>query len=587
MKRTHNCGELNKKDIKQKVALCGWVHSRRDHGGLIFIDLRDRFGITQVVFNPEKNPELHSRARELRSEYVILAQGEVVARPEGTENPKIPSGEIELFASTLEILNTSDTPPFEIDDDSKTSEDLRLTYRYLDLRRPFMQHNLLLRHRVCKLLRDFLDGEAFIEVETPVLTKSTPEGARDYLVPSRLNPGKFYALPQSPQLFKQLLMVSGIDRYFQLAKCFRDEDLRADRQPEFTQADLELSFVEEEDIFDISERLSAALFKEILGVNLVTPFPRLSYEEAITRFGTDKPDIRFGLELVDVSEVLGESGFNIFNQVLRRGGVIKGVNAKACAKFSRKEIDELTECVSIYGAKGLAWFKFLGGKIESPIKKFFADGLLEKMIKELAAEEGDLLLLVADEPDIAAESLDALRKEIARREGLIDKNRFEFLWVVEFPLFKYNKEEKKWESEHHPFTGFKEEDIPLFGKEPGKIRSRAYDLVVNGVEIASGSIRIHNRQLQEKVFEALGIGAEEARSRFGFLLEALKYGAPPHGGIALGLDRLLTIFTGSPSIRDVIAFPKTQRGICSMTGAPSGVSPKQMKELHINVRVRP
>ncbi len=584
MKRTHNCGELNKKDIKQKVALCGWVHSRRDHGGLIFIDLRDRFGITQVVFNPEKNPELHSRARELRSEYVILAQGEVVARPEGTENPKIPSGEIELFASTLEILNTSDTPPFEIDDDSKTSEDLRLTYRYLDLRRPFMQHNLLLRHRVCKLLRDFLDGEAFIEVETPVLTKSTPEGARDYLVPSRLNPGKFYALPQSPQLFKQLLMVSGIDRYFQLAKCFRDEDLRADRQPEFTQADLELSFVEEEDIFDISERLSAALFKEILGVNLVTPFPRLSYEEAITRFGTDKPDIRFGLELVDVSEVLGESGFNIFNQVLRRGGVIKGVNAKACAKFSRKEIDELTECVSIYGAKGLAWFKFLGGKIESPIKKFFADGLLEKMIKELAAEEGDLLLLVADEPDIAAESLDALRKEIARREGLIDKNRFEFLWVVEFPLFKYNKEEKKWESEHHPFTGFKEEDIPLFGKEPGKIRSRAYDLVVNGVEIASGSIRIHNRQLQEKVFEALGIGAEEARSRFGFLLEALKYGAPPHGGIALGLDRLLTIFTGSPSIRDVIAFPKTQRGICSMTGAPSGVSPKQMKELHINVR---
>lgn len=585
MKRTHTCGELTSKDKDKIVELCGWVHSRRDHGGLIFIDLRDREGITQVVFNPEKNKELHTLAHQLKAEYVISITGEVLTRPPGTENPKLPTGEIEVLTSELKILNPSLTCPFDVSQETGISEELRFTYRYLDLRRPKLQNKLLLRYKVCKIIRDLLDKEGFIEVETPILTKSTPEGARDYLVPSRLSPGRFYALPQSPQLFKQILMISGLDRYFQIAKCFRDEDLRADRQPEFTQLDIEMSFVDEDDIFSLTERLMSEIFKAALGIKIKTPFPKISYKEALGRFGTDKPDIRFGLELVDLSEELRNCQFRIFAEKLKAGGVIKGLNAKGCGDYSRARIDELTSLVKTYGAEGLAYFKIKkdGGTLDSPIKKFFTEERQERIKKKMDGKPGDLLFLVAETPSIAMEALVRLRSHLAKSEGLVKKDEFMFVWITDFPLFKYNEEEKRWETEHHPFTAPVEEDIPHLSTDPASVGSRAYDLVINGVEVGSGSIRIHDPKLQQKIFEVIGMSGKEVESRFGFLVRALSYGAPPHGGIAPGLDRLVALMSKSDTIRDVIAFPKTQRAICPLTEAPSFVTKEQLKELGLKL----
>lgn len=586
MLRTHTCGELNARDIGKAVKLCGWVWARRDHGNLVFIDVRDAFGVTQVVFDPNSNPETHKKGESLRGEYVIKVEGLVEARPEGTDNPKIPTGAIEVRAKDVEIFNKSLTPPFEIMDDLNCAEELRLKYRYLDIRRPAMQRNLRLRHRVSKLARDYFDEKKFVEVETPILTKSTPEGARDYLVPSRLNPGMFYALPQSPQLFKQILMVSSLDRYFQIAKCFRDEDLRADRQPEFTQFDIEMSFVTEEDIFELSEGLMKRLFRETTGIELKTPFPRLRYSEAMSRFGSDKPDTRFGLELVEVTDTVKGCQFKIFQDAIKKGGRIMVLNAKGCAGYSRGQIDELTEYVKGYGAKGLANFKVEKGALESQIDKFFSREELSRLKDILKGEDGDMLFIVADISKIAYDSMAALRRELGRRLELIDEKRFNFLWVTDFPLFKYNEEEKRWESEHHPFTSVHPDDVTLLdGKDKlASVRARSYDLVVNGIEIGSGSIRIHDTTLQEKIFRIIGLKKEDAVSRFGFLLDAFKYGAPPHGGIAFGLDRLLTLFVGCDSIRDVIAFPKTQKAFCPMTNAPSSVDEKQLSELNIKVK---
>jgi len=584
MYRTHTCGELTAKDLGKKATLAGWVHRRRDHGGLIFIDLRDRYGLTQIVFNPTKSKELHDAAEALRGEFVIMVEGEVSQRPKGTENPKLKTGEIELVVSKLTVLNIAQTPPFEIEDDSQISEELRFTYRFVDLRRRSAREKLITRHKVCHITRNLLEGEGFIEVETPILTKSTPEGARDYLVPSRLNPGKFYALPQSPQLFKQILMVAGMDKYFQIAKCFRDEDLRADRQPEFTQLDIEMSFVDVDDVLGLTERLMNAIFKEGIGVDLKTPFPRIKHREAIERFGTDKPDTRFGMELSDLTGTLQGSGFLTFEKVVAGGGIIKALNLKGKADISRSEIDGLTELAIKLGAKGLAYFKAADGAVDSPIAKFFDEGRVKAMLKKTGAEKGDLILVVADKKEAVNEVLSHLRASLAEKYGLIDKNRFEFLWVVEFPWFKYNAEEKHWEAEHHPFTAPYDEDIPLIETDPEKVRAKAYDLVLNGVEISSGSIRIHDRQTQEKIFKSIGLSEKEVKSRFGFLLEAFSYGAPPHGGIAPGLDRLIAMMTGSESIRDVIAFPKTQKAVCFMTDAPSDVSEKQLKELGLNLK---
>ncbi len=579
MKRTHTCGELTGKDTGKDVVLAGWVHRRRDHGGLIFIDLRDREGITQVVFNPEISKELHQTAQTLRNEYVVAAEGRVRNRPEGTGNPRIKTGEVEVEAVKLTVLNAAQTPPFEIDDDSQISEELRFTYRFLDLRRKPARDKLIIRHKVCQTTRNFLDKEGFIEVETPILTKSTPEGARDYLVPSRVNPGKFFALPQSPQLFKQILMVAGMDKYFQIAKCFRDEDLRADRQPEFTQLDIEMSFVDVDDILDLTERLMKEIFKKAIGLDLKTPFPRLKHSEAVDRFGIDKPDTRFGMELVDLTETLKGGKFQTFEKVIGAGGIVKALNLKVKAEISRSEIDGLTELAIKLGAKGLAWFKAGDGNVESPIAKFFDGERIKALLKKMEASKGDLILMVADKKNTVNEVLAQLRLTIAERYGLIPKDSFNFLWVVEFPWFKYNDEEKRWEAEHHPFTAPYEEDLQFIESDPQRVRGKAYDLVLNGVEISSGSIRIHDRQTQLRIFKAIGLGDEEVKARFGFLLDAFSYGAPPHGGIAPGLDRLIAMMTGSPSIRDVIAFPKTQKAACFMTGAPSDVSEKQLKEL--------
>ncbi len=582
-KRSHYCGEVSIKELGKKVKLAGWVDSTRDHGGVVFIDLRDRTGKVQVVFSPEISKELTEKAKKLRHEFVIAVEGEVRRRPEGTENPKLKTGQVEVYAESLKILNKSLPLPFPIEDEVKVSEEVRLKYRFLDLRRKKMAENIIFRHKVYQVVRRVFNELGFIEVETPYLTKSTPEGARDFLVPSRIYPGKFYALPQSPQLFKQILMIAGLDRYYQIARCFRDEDLRADRQPEFTQIDFEMSFVSERDVMEVAERLVRELYGELLGVE-IGEIPVMSYDEAVSRFGTDRPDTRFGLELKDITDVASRSSFKVFRSVTDRGGIVKGINFKGGAKLSRKEIDELTKFVGNYGAKGLAWIKVLPEGLQSPIVKFFKEEEIKEILRRFEAQEGDILFFVADSKDVVNQALSSLRLKLGEMGGLIDESKVNLLWIVDFPMFEWNEEEERWEALHHPFTSPKEEDVDKLLTEPGKVRARAYDLVLNGTEIGGGSIRIHREDVQEKVFKVIGLSDEEAKERFGFLLDALKFGAPPHGGMAFGLDRLCAIMRKEQSIRDLIAFPKTQRGQCLLTGAPDTVRKEQLEELHIEVK---
>ena len=584
LKRTDYCGDLKKKDANRQVTLLGWVQRRRDLGGLIFVELRDRQGIVQVVFNPEISPQAHEKAQSLRSEYVIGVQGTVVTRPEGTANPKLSTGEIEVAAKELKILNVSKTPPFLIEDEEEVAEDTRLKYRYLDLRKPGLQRNLILRHRVAREVRNYFDRLGFLEVETPMLTKSTPEGARDFLVPSRLDPGHFYALPQSPQLFKQILMISGFDRYFQIVRCFRDEDLRSDRQPEFTQIDVEMSFITVQDIQRTMEGLMAHIFKEVLEITLDLPFPVLTYEEAMNRYGADKPDIRFGMELRDVTEPLKASSFQVFRDAIEGKGIIKAINVKGGVSFSRKEIEDLTHFVYAYGAKGLISAKVLQNGWQSSIQKFMTDEERKGVDEILDAQENDLLLFVAGSPKIVNQSLANLRLHLGEKLGLIPKDQYRFVWILDFPLLEYDEAEGRFVAVHHPFTAPKDEDIPKLKDHPELVKAKAYDLILNGSEIGGGSIRNHLREVQSLLFEKLGMGEEEARERFGFLLEALEYGTPPHGGIAFGFDRLIMILSHSASIRDVIAFPKTQKGTCLMTDAPSRVDSKQLDELWIKIK---
>jgi aspartyl-tRNA synthetase len=584
MKRTHHCSELTATDVDKEVVLMGWVQRRRDHGGVIFVDLRDREGMTQVVFNPTFNTGVHEKAHVIRNEFVLAVRGTVVPRPEGMINPNLKTGEIDVMASELRILNHSQTPPFVLEDDTQLSENIRLRYRYLDMRRPALQKNLILRHRAAAIVRSYLNGLGFLDIETPFLTKSTPEGARDYLVPSRVNPGQFYALPQSPQLFKQLLMLAGFDKYYQIVRCFRDEDLRADRQPEFTQIDLEMSFVTEEDMMEITEGMMAALFKEILGIDLKRPFKRLAYHEATDRFGLDKPDLRFGLELNNVSDIVAGADFKAFADVVKAGGVVKAINAKGCVDLSRKEIDDLAQFVAIYKAKGLAWIKIRPDAWQSPIAKFFTDSEKASLAKRLDAEPGDLIFFVADEPAVVNEALGQLRNHLGQKLGLMDDNQYDFVWVTAFPLLEYDEDEKRYAAVHHPFTAPLEEDMERLTDDPLSVRSRAYDLVLNGSEIGGGSIRNHQYAVQKRVFEALGMDLETYEKKFGFMLEALEFGAPPHGGIALGFDRLVMLMAKQVSIRDVIAFPKTQKAACLLTGAPCEASAEQLKELFLKVR---
>lgn len=587
MRRTHFCSGLTAADVGKEVVLMGWVQRRRDHGGVIFVDLRDKVGMTQVVFNPDRNSDVHAKAHEIRSEFVLGVRGTVSARPEGMQNQNLKTGEIEVMVDELKILNVAQTPPFPIEENVEVSELVRLKHRHIDLRRPQFQRNLVLRHKAAATIRQYLNNNGFLDIETPVLTKSTPEGARDYLVPSRVNPGQFYALPQSPQLFKQLLMISGYDRYYQIVRCFRDEDLRADRQPEFTQVDLEMSFVGEEDVMAIAEGLMAAVFKEVLGMEIKTPFPRLSYDEAMARFGLDKPDMRFGLELKDLSDIARDCGFQVFSSVVKNGGIVKALNAKGCIDFSRKEIDDLTAFVAIYRAKGLAWIKVKEDEWQSPIAKFFTPEEKAAMAERLDMKPGDLVFFVADQPKVTNEALGHLRNHLGHKLGLINEKEFNFLWVTLFPLMEYDEEAKRYQALHHPFTSPTEDDYALLETDPLAAKARAYDLVLNGSEVGGGSIRIHRLDLQKKVFKALGMTPEEYEEKFGFLLSALDSGAPPHGGLAFGFDRLTMILCGQPSIRDVIAFPKTQKAACLLTQAPSEAAQAQLDELSIRVRKLP
>jgi aspartyl-tRNA synthetase len=584
MRRTHGCNELGQEDIGKEVVLMGWVQRRRDHGGVIFVDLRDRDGLTQVVFNPEVNPDVHAKAHVIRSEYVLGVRGEVAARLDGMTNPNLATGEIEIMVSELKVLNPAKTPPFMIEDKIDVSENVRLQHRHIDLRRPQLQQNIVLRHKISAAVRQYYNENGFLDIETPVLTKSTPEGARDYLVPSRVNPGNFYALPQSPQLFKQLLMISGYDRYYQIVKCFRDEDLRADRQPEFTQIDVEMSFVGEEDVMATAEGMMTRIFREVKGIELETPFPRLDYAEAIDRFGLDKPDTRFALELKEISDIVADAGFKVFASVVKKGGIVKALNAKGCIDFTRKEIDDLTDFVAVYRAKGLAWIKVREDAWQSPIAKFFTAEEKATLAERLDMQPGDLVFFVADQPAVTNEALGHLRNHLGHKLGLIAADTYNFTWVTRFPLMAYDDIEKRYQALHHPFTAPLEEDYELLESDPATARSRAYDLVLNGHEVGGGSIRIHQLALQEKVFAALGMDREEYTVKFGFLLAALESGAPPHGGIAFGFDRLVMILTGQPSIRDIIAFPKTQKAACLLTEAPSEASRVQLQELSLRIR---
>lgn len=581
--RSQYCAAVTEGDTDKEVVLCGWVERRRDHGGLIFIDLRDRTGIVQVVASPDYAETAFKKAEEVRNEYVLAVRGIVRLRDEATINEKMKTGKIEIRCEELRILNTSKTPPFYIEDNIDVDEKIRLKYRYLDLRRPEMQNNLIMRHKVKHAMREFLNSRGFIDIETPELCKSTPEGARDYLVPSRVNEGKFYALPQSPQIFKQLLMISGMDRYYQIARCFRDEDLRADRQPEFTQLDMEMSFMDQEDILTLTEEMIGYVFKEALGYDIGGPIRRMTWDYAMENYGSDKPDLRFGMKFHDITDLVKDTEFKVFRSVVEAGGQVKAINVKGYSHIPRRELDDLVEYVSAYGAKGLAWICFTPDGLKSQVKKFLGEETLEAVGKECGSETGDLVLMIADKPAVVAASLGELRKEMARRTNIIDADAFAFTWVVDFPMFEYSEEEKRFTAMHHPFTALRDEDLDKLESDPGSVYAKAYDLVLNGVELGGGSLRIYRPDIQQRVFKAIGLTAEEAEQKFGFLLRAFEYGAPPHGGLAFGLDRMIMLMLKRKSIRDVIAFPKTQNAIDPMSEAPSPVALKQLHELHIQV----
>ncbi|ETT67278.1 aspartate--tRNA ligase [Paenibacillus odorifer] len=587
MQRSHNCGQLTPEHIGQTVTLNGWVQTRRDLGGVLFIDLRDRSGIVQVVFNPDYSGEALQIADKVRSEYVLAVKGKVVKRDEETINRNLPTGEIEVQITDIEVQNTAKTPPFFIEDGVEVDESLRLKYRYLDLRRPEMQKTLLLRSKASKIFRDFLDSEGFIDVETPILTKSSPEGARDYLVPSRVHEGEFFALPQSPQIYKQLLMVGGIERYYQIARCFRDEDLRADRQPEFTQVDIETSFLSQDELLGMMENLMQRLFKETVGADIQLPFQRLTYAEAMGKYGSDKPDLRFGLELVEMNDIVATSGVKVFASVIEKGGEVKCLNAKGCGTWTRKEIDDLGPYAARYGAKGLAWIQVKDGEFKGPIVKFFTEEEIAAVKERTGAEEGDLLLFSADTKKVVADVLGALRVKIGRQLGLIDDNVFKFAWVTDFPLLGYDEDQKRYVAEHHPFTRPREEDLHLFDTDPGAIRAQAYDIVLNGYEVGGGSMRIYKREVQEKMFQALGFTEEVAYEKFGYLMDAFEYGTPPHGGIAFGLDRLIMLLAGRTNLRETIAFPKTASATDLLMDAPAPVDGSQLEQLHIKLALKP